>query len=305
MGCDIIYAIISISSVISTLHSTNFIIDYEGVLIMSQTTLVIMAAGMGSRYGGLKQLEAIGQNGEVFMDYAIYDAVKAGFNKAVIIIKKENEADFRRIIGNRIENKIDTTYVFQQLPAHRKKPYGTAEAVLRCKDAVTTPFAVINADDFYGREAYVKMQQHLVTSNDSAMVAYYLKNTLSDSGTVARGICKIDNDGYLQEIDEQLAIPKDNGYPQDTVVSMNFFGLHPTVFPLLEAGFERFLKTADIEKDEYLLPRELDLLIKSGDIKMKVLSSGDLWHGITNPADKDIVISAIRKIEATGTYEGI
>ena len=269
------------------------------------TTVVIMAAGMGSRYGGLKQLEAIGSNGEVFMDYAIHDAIEAGFNKAVLIIKKENEEDFRQIIGNRIENKIDTTYVYQQLPSHRKKPYGTAEAVLCCKDAVKTPFAVLNADDFYGREAYVKMHKQLTSSKDSAMVAYYLKNTLSDSGTVARGICTVDASGYLLEVDEQLAIPKDNNYPANTVVSMNFFGLHPEIFPLLEEGFERFMKTADTAKDEYLLPREIDLLIKAGKLKMKVLSSADLWHGITNPEDKDIVIAAIRKIEATGKYAGI
>jgi len=270
-----------------------------------QTTLVIMAAGMGSRYGGLKQLEAIGTNGEVFMDYAIHDAVKAGFTKAVLIIKKENEEDFKRVIGDRIESKIDTTYVYQQLPSHRKKPYGTAEAVMCCKDAVKTPFAVINADDFYGREAYEKMHKHLTTSKDSATMAYYLKNTLSDSGTVARGICTADKDGYLLEVDEQLAIPKDNDYPPDTIVSMNFFGLHPEIFPLLEEGFERFLKTADISKDEYLIPREIDFLIKEGKLKMKVLSSGDLWYGITNPQDKDIVISAIRKLEATGIYQGI
>jgi len=264
-----------------------------------------MAAGMGSRYGGLKQLEAIGANGEVFMDYAIHDAIQAGFTKAAIIIKKENAEDFRRVIGNRIENKIDTTYVYQQLPAHRRKPYGTAEAVLCCKDVVKTPFAVINADDFYGREAYVKMHSHLTTSPDSAMVAYYLKNTLSDSGTVARGICTVDTNGFLQEVDEQLAIPKDNDYPDDTVVSMNFFGLHPSIFPLLEDGFEKFLQTADIAKDEYLLPKEIDTRIKQGRLKMKVLSSADMWHGITNPEDKDIVIAAIRKIEATGKYTGI
>jgi len=269
------------------------------------TTIVIMAAGMGSRYGGLKQLEAIGSNGEVFMDYAIHDAIQAGFNKAVLIIKKENEDDFRRIIGGRIENKIDTTYVYQELPTHRRKPYGTAEAVLCCRDAVKTPFAVLNADDFYGREAYVKMHNHLTTSKDSAMVAYYLKNTLSDSGTVARGICKVDANGYLQEVDEQLAIPKNNDYPADTVVSMNFFGLHPGIFPLLEEGFEKFLKTADKAKDEYLLPKEIDLMIKTGKLKMKVLSSRDLWHGITNPEDKDIVIASIREIESTGKYAGI
>ena len=271
---------------------------------MVNTTLVIMAAGMGSRYGGLKQLEPIGSNGEVFMDFSIYDAIKAGFNKAVIIIKKENEADFRRVIGNRIENKIDTSYVFQKLPSHRVKPYGTAEAVLCCKDVVNTPFGVLNADDFYGREAFVKMRGHLATSTDSAMVAYYLKNTLSDSGTVARGICKVE-DGYLVEVDEQLKIPKDNDYPPDTIVSMNFFGLHPEIFPMLEGEFERFLQTADINKDEFLLPFEMDKLIKAGKIKMKVLSSSDLWHGITNPEDKDIVISAIRKIEAEGKYAGI
>lgn len=272
---------------------------------MAQTTLVIMAAGMGTRYGGLKQLEPIGSNGEVFMDYAIFDAVRAGFDKAVIIIKKENEADFRRIMGNRIEKKIDTAYVFQALPSHRKKPYGTAEAVLCCKDAVTTPFAVLNADDFYGREAYIKIHDHLAASNDSAMVAYYLRNTLSESGTVARGICVVGEDGYLLEVDEQLAIPKDNDYPRETIVSMNLFGLHPDIFPLLDAGFEGFLKTADIDKDEYLLPREIDFLIKTGKLRMKVLSSSDLWHGITNPRDKDIAIRAIRDIEATGAYEGI
>ena len=174
----------------------------------TETTLVIMAAGMGSRYGGLKQLEAIGPNGEVFMDYAIHDAIQAGFNKAAIIIKKQNEEDFRRILGHRIENKIDTSYVFQELPTHRKKPYGTAEAVLCCKDTVKTPFAVINADDFYGREAYIKMHAHLKSSKDSAMVAYYLKNTLSDGGTVARGICKVGIDGYLQKVDEQLPSQK-------------------------------------------------------------------------------------------------
>ena len=271
---------------------------------MQESTIVIMAAGMGSRYGGLKQLEPIGINGEVFMDFSIYDAVKAGFTKAVIIIKKENEEDFRKIIGNRIESKIDTTYVYQQLPSHRTKPYGTAEAVLCCKDAVKTPFAVLNADDFYGSQAYDKMHKHLTSSKDSAMVAYYLKNTLSDSGTVARGICKIEN-GYLTEIDEQLSIPRDNAYPPDTVVSMNFFGLHPEIFPMLDAHFEKFLKTADINKDEFLLPRVIDDLIKTGKIKMKVLASDDLWHGITNPEDKDIVIAAIRKIEAQGKYKDI
>jgi len=272
---------------------------------ITKTTLVIMAAGMGSRYGGLKQLEAIGSNGKVFMDYAIYDAIKAGFDKAVIIIKKENEEDFRQVIGNRIEDKIDTSYVFQKLPDHRKKPYGTAEAVLCCKDVVNTPFAVINADDFYGGQAYAKIHTHLTTSKDSAMVAYYLKNTLSDTGTVARGVCKVGSDGYLLEVDEQLAIPKDNDYPADTIVSMNFFGLQPEIFPMLELGFENFLKTADINKDEYLLPREIDAYIKAGKMRMKVLSSDDLWHGITNPEDKDIVISAIKEIELAGKYEGI
>ena len=269
------------------------------------TEIVIMAAGMGSRYGGLKQLEPIGSNGEVFMDYAIYDAVKAGFNKAVVIIKKENEEDFRRVIGNRIENKIDTVYVFQKLPPHRKRPYGTAEAVLCCKNTVKMPFAVINADDFYGRDSYVKMHGHLMSSKDSATMAYYLKNTLSDSGTVNRGICKVADDGYLLEIDEQIGIPKEHGYPPETIASMTFFGLHPDIFPMLESGFEEFLKTADREKDEYLLPRAIDRFIKAGKIKMKVLTSDDLWYGITNPEDKDIVISAIRKIESAGEYERI
>jgi len=264
-----------------------------------------MAAGMGSRYGGLKQLEPIGSGGQVFMDFAIYDAIKAGFNKAVIIIKKENEEDFRRIIGDRIAEKIETSYVYQELPSHRKKPYGTADAVLCCKDVVTTPFAVINADDFYGAEAYAKMHAHLTTSQDSAMVAYYLKNTLSDSGTVARGVCKVDTNSYLQEVDEQLAIPKDNDYPADTIVSMNFFGFQPSIFAQLEDGFAEWKNTADLDKDEYLLPREVDRLIKSGQMRMKVLSSADLWHGITNPEDKDIVINAIRKIEAAGKYQGI
>jgi UTP-glucose-1-phosphate uridylyltransferase len=263
-----------------------------------------MAAGMGNRYGGLKQLEPIGAKGEVFMDFSIHDAVKAGFNKAVIIIKRENEGDFKRVIGNRIENKIETAYVYQQLPPHRAKPYGTAEAVLCCRDAVTTPFAVINADDFYGREAFVKIHGHLTSSTDSAMVAYYLRNTLSEGGTVARAICKTEN-GYLLELDEQLKIPRDNDYPPDTVVSMNFFGLHPGIFPLLAANYERFLQTADTAKDEILLPVELGNLVETGKIKMKVYSSGDRWYGITNPQDKDAVIAAIRAIEASGAYEGI
>ena len=271
----------------------------------TSTAIVIMAAGMGSRYGGLKQLEPIGSNGEVFMDYAVYDAIKAGFNKAVIIIKKENEEDFRRVAGNRIENKIDTDYVFQKLPPHRKRPYGTAEAVLCCKNIVKTPFAVINSDDFYGRDSYMKMHRHLISSKESATMAYYLKNTLSDSGKVNRGICKVADDGYLLEIDEQTGITKDHGYPPETIASMTFFGLHPDIFPMLESGFEEFLKTADINinTDEYLLPRAIDRFIKAGKIKMKVLPSDDLWYGITHPEDKDTVISAIRKIESAGGYK--
>jgi dTDP-glucose pyrophosphorylase len=268
----------------------------------AKTTIAIMAAGMGSRFGGLKQLEAIGPSGEVFMDYAVYDAVRAGFDKAVIIIKKENEDDFRQVIGKRIENIIDTEYAFQELPSHRKKPYGTAEAVLCCRDIIKTPFAVINSDDFYGRGAYIKMREHLAFSKDSAMMAYYLSNTLSDNGTVNRGICKVSTDGYLLEVDERLAIPKDNGYPPETIVSMTFFGLHTEVFPLLESGFESFIKTADIEKDEFMLTREIDALIKSEKIRIKVLPSDEMWYGITHPEDKDNVAAAIKKMETAGRY---
>ncbi len=272
---------------------------------MKSATLVVMAAGMGSRFGGLKQLEPIGKNGEVIIDFSVYDAMKAGFDKVVFIIKKEIEADFKRIVGSRVENKIKVDYVYQEAPSNRKKPYGTAQAVMLCKDVVNTPFAVINADDYYGKEAYVKIYEHLTTSPEFAMVGYYLRNTVTENGTVTRGVCKIE-DGYLVEVIEKMDIAKENEYPTDTIVSMNMWGLHPWIFSEFEAGFKKFVETTpNIEKDEFYLPMAMDTFIKAGKIKVKALSSSDKWYGVTYKEDKEAVVNALTKMVNEGMYEGM
>lgn len=290
------------------------------------TTLVVMAAGMGSRFGGLKQLEPVGTNGEVLLDYSVYDAVKAGFNKVVFVIKKEIEKDFRELVGKRIEQKIDVDYAFQELdklpagftvPADRKKPWGTGHAILCCKDLVDQPFAAVNADDFYGPSAYQQINHYLAQqTGDYCMVGFRLKNTLTDNGTVSRGVCKADSNGHLLDIQEITDIAADCAYldadknkvvlPADTIVSMNMWGFTPDLFGYLEEGFHAFL-TEKIEqpKAEFFLPFQIDELIKDGRKQVKVLVAEDKWYGMTYREDKPVLKAAIAAMTEKGLYQGI
>lgn len=300
---------------------------------MKNTTLVIMAAGIGSRFGGgIKQLEPMGPNGEIIMDYSIYDAKAAGFNKVVFILRKDIEEDFREIIGQRIEKVIDVDYVFQSLddlpegfsaPADRKKPWGTGQAVLCCKGVVNEPFAVINADDYYGKEAFRKVHDYLVGERttdkvyDMCMAGFILKNTLSDNGAVTRGVCVVDENEYLAQVVETSGIcmtpegtiaHEDNGSDMeitpDQHVSMNMWGFTPGFLNELETGFKAFLEEIpDGEvKREYLLPTIVDQLIKADKASVKVLETRDKWFGVTYKEDKESVVSAFKKLIADGVY---
>ncbi|MEG1996412.1 MAG: sugar phosphate nucleotidyltransferase [Oscillospiraceae bacterium] len=271
---------------------------------MKEISLVVMAAGMGSRFGGLKQMEPVGRGGEVIIDFSVYDAIKAGFNKVVFIIKKENEEEFKCAVGNRISKKIKTEYVFQSIPSNRKKPYGTGEAILCCKDVISGPFAVINADDFYGAGAYKTIYDFLSQSDECAMVGYKLENTLTENGTVARGVCNIEN-GYLTDVTEYTSIPKDNDLPKDTIVSMNLWGLQSNIFDEIENQFNNFKKNANIDKDEFFIPSVIDLMIKSKKAKVRVLTSQDKWYGVTYKEDKPQLVNAISNLVDGGLYNGI
>lgn len=277
-------------------------------------TLVVMAAGMGSRFGGLKQLEPIGPNGEVILDFSVYDAVKAGFNKVVFIIRKDIEKDFRELVGKRIEDKVKVEYVFQSIdklpegfdvPAGRTKPWGTGHAVYCCKDIVKEPFALINADDYYGQSAFKAIYDELVSSDATCMVGYKLGNTLTENGTVARGVCDVEN-GILKSITEHTALDKNSGIPLDTIVSMNMWGLRPEIFDRVEAGFVKFLKNIqDPLKNEYYIPFVIDGAIKEDGEKVKVLKTDEKWYGVTYREDKESVVGAIKKLFAEGIYDGI
>lgn len=300
---------------------------------MKNTTLVIMAAGIGSRFGGgIKQLEPMGPNGEIIMDYSIYDAKAAGFNKVVFILRKDIEEDFREIIGQRIEKVIDVEYVFQSLddlpegfraPADRKKPWGTGQAVLCCKGVVKEPFAVINADDYYGKEAFKKVHDYLVSDGttdkvyDLCMAGFILKNTLSDNGAVTRGVCMVDAEDYLSQVVETSGIymtpegriaHEDNGSDMvitpDQHVSMNMWGFTPNFLNELETGFKAFLEEIpDGEvKREYLLPTIVDQLIKADKASVKVLETRDKWFGVTYKEDKESVVASFKKLIADGVY---
>lgn len=300
---------------------------------MKNTTLVIMAAGIGSRFGGgIKQLEPMGPNGEIIMDYSIYDAKAAGFNKVVFILRKDIEEDFREIIGQRIEKVIDVEYVFQSLddlpegfraPEDRKKPWGTGQAVLCCKGVVNEPFAVINADDYYGKEAFKKVHDYLVSDGttdkvyDLCMAGFILKNTLSDNGAVTRGVCMVDAEDYLSQVVETSGIymtpegriaHEDNGSDMvitpDQHVSMNMWGFTPNFLNELETGFKAFLEEIpDGEvKREYLLPTIVDQLIKADKASVKVLETRDKWFGVTYKEDKESVVASFKKLIAAGVY---
>ena len=271
------------------------------------TELLIMAAGMGSRFGGLKQIEPIGPNGEIILDFSVYDAVQAGFNKAVIIIKKEIEKEFRAACGKRIEKMIDVEYVFQELdklpagyqvPVERTKPWGTGHAVLCAKDQITAPFAVINADDYYGASSYQMIHDWLVSSKEMCMVGYQLGNTLTENGKVSRGVCEIEN-GYLISVTEHTALDKNSGIPLDTIVSMNMWGLGPDVFPYLEKEFELFLQNnITVPKAEFFLPSAVSKRIQEEKRPVRVLETAERWYGVTYREDMPQVKQAMCDIIA-------
>lgn len=288
-------------------------------------TLVVMAAGMGSRFGGLKQIEPIGKNGEILIDFSIYDAVKAGFNKVVFVIKHSIEKDFKAVVGKRIEKMVKTEYVFQEndvlpdgfvCPADRVKPWGTAHAVLCCRDVVKEPFAVINADDYYGQSAYKQMADFLKSNDkDYCMVGFRLVNTLTDNGSVSRGVCEI-KDGELVSVTERTKIvdckySEDNGatwtaLKPDTVVSMNLWGFMPDLFDYAADGFVDFLREKiNVPKSEYFLPSIVSKLIETGEKKVKVLVAEDKWYGVTYKEDKQDVCAALNKMIDEGLYEGL
>ena len=288
-------------------------------------TLVVMAAGMGSRFGGLKQLEPIGNNGEVILDFSVYDALKAGFNKVVFVIKHEIEDSFKRLVGDRIAQKVHVEYVFQETdvlpqgfvcPPDRVKPWGTAHAVLCCKDVVKEPFAVINADDYYGKTGFLKIAEHLKNeNNDYCMVGFRLANTLTENGSVSRGVCEIQN-GCLQSVTERTKIvncqySEDDGktwirLAPDTIVSMNLWGFRPDIFEYAQRGFIEFLKSHLNEpKAEYYLPSVVSDLISAGQKKVTVLVAEDKWYGITYKEDKQSVTAALTHMIEQNLYDGI
>ena len=295
-----------------------------------KTALVIMAAGIGSRFGGgIKQLAPVGPNGEIIMDYSIHDAIKAGFNKVVFIIRKDIEDDFREIIGNRIEKicekaGVEVAYAFQSLdklpdgysvPQGRTKPWGTGQAVLVAKDVVSEPFAVINADDYYGKAAFANIHNFLVSEvkdNGFCMAGFVMKNALSDNGAVTRGICRTDGNGYLTKVVETSGIEKTVTGAQaggveidvNSPVSMNMWGLPVKYMEMLENDFGKFLDgiSGNELKAEYLLPIHIGGLLENGEITVKVLPTNDKWFGVTYKEDKDFVIESFRQLIADGVY---
>lgn len=299
---------------------------------MSKVTLIVMAAGIGSRFGGgIKQLEAVGPNGEIIMDYSIHDALEAGFNKVVFVIRKDLEKDFKEIIGRRMEKLVEVEYAYQELndiperfqkkTEERKKPWGTGQAILCCKDVVDEPFLVINADDYYGKEAYREAYAYLTGRKDdnayeACMVGFVLKNTLSDNGGVTRGVCKVDEHRMLSEIVETSNIVKtaegaavqteDGAVPIDveSEVSMNMWGLSPKFFEVLDKGFDEFLEKLDPEnlKGEYLLPTIIGDLLNEGKMRVEVRKSHDEWFGVTYKEDKPDVVASIQKLITDGVY---
>lgn len=283
----------------------------KGAIAMN-TELLIMAAGMGSRFGGLKQIQPIGPNGEMILDFSIYDAVKAGFNKAVFIIKKEIEKEFREVCGKRIEKMIDVDYAFQELnklpegysvPKDRQKPWGTAHAVLCARDIVKSPFAVINADDFYGQTSYQLIHDELVKNENMCMVGYKLGNTITENGTVSRGVCEVEN-GFLKSVTEHTALDKNSGIPLDKIVSMNMWGLAPDIFPYMEKEFRLFLDERINEpKSECYLPSVVSKRIVEENKPVKVLETAEKWYGVTYREDMDSVRAAMEKYINEGLYE--
>lgn len=302
-----------------------------------KTSLVIMAAGIGSRFGGgIKQLEPVGMHGEIIMDYSIHDAIEAGFNKIIFIIRKDIEEAFREVIGERIEAicrqlNVEIDYAFQaiddipkgvKLPKDRTKPWGTGQAVLACKGLIKEPFAVINADDYYGKESFFELHDFLEEytpekPTDFCAAGFILKNTLSENGGVTRGVCQVNENGYLTGIDEtknivkvgnKAAVQKEDGQEpidENSHVSMNMWGLTPEFVETLEKGFKEFFEKPDVDvlKGEYLLPIYIDELLQKGEVTVKVLETQDKWFGVTYKEDKDSVVESFKKLIEEGVYK--
>lgn len=281
---------------------------------------------MGSRYGGLKQIDPVGPGGEAILDYSVFDAIRAGFTRVVFIIRRDIEADFKASIGKRFAGRVNVDYVFQELanlpsgfsvPPGRKKPWGTAHAILMAADTVREPFAAINADDFYGRNSYRLLAEHLDAGTpDFAMVGFILRNTLSDFGTVARGLCRLSADGYLEGVTELTSIEKDGSSARykdaegrtqsltgNEAVSMNIWGFTPALFPLLRQLMIEFLeKSGHEEKSEFYIPTAVNTLVSRGKAKVKVLRTPDPWFGVTYREDRPRVVESIRQLVSAGEY---
>ena len=291
-------------------------------------TLVIMAAGMGSRYGGLKQIDKIGPGGEIVIDYSIFDAIRAGFGKVVFIIRKDIEESFREVVEPHIRGRIPFAYVHQELtalpagftaPADRKKPWGTTHAILQCRGTVNEPFGVVNADDFYGRTSFQLLADTLknrpVQAREYALIGFRIKNTLSEHGAVSRGVCEVDGRNRLTKIVERVKIERRGGpiqveidgawhdLAENTPVSMNMWGFTPALFEDIDREFRAFLQTqATNPKSESYIPATVDSLIQQGRASVEVLDSPDAWLGMTYPEDKPTVGAGIRKLIAAGQY---
>jgi len=300
---------------------------------MEKPVLVVMAAGMGSRYGGLKQIDPVDEQGHIIIDFSIYDAIMAGFEKVIFVIKKEIEEDFKKVIHRCVLNLKQVEFVYQELtdvpgdftiPEGRVKPWGTGHAILCCKDKIKGPFAVINADDFYGREAFKMIYDFLSSDAENqqnlyAMVGYQLKNTLTENGSVARGVCEVDDNGFLTTVVERIKIEKFSDgvkyYDEekdewininpDSTVSMNFWGFKAGIMEELEKQFDTFLKTEIIDnpiKSEFLIPTVVQRMIEAQKIKVKVLKSNNQWFGVTYKADKEVVERKIIELKEQGVY---
>ncbi len=298
---------------------------------MPSLTLIVMAAGIGSRYGGLKQIESVGPSGEIIIEYSVYDALRAGFDKIVCIVRKDIEDVFREKIGRKIEKRTETAYVIQSLdqiplgfsvPEGRTKPWGTAQAILACRESIGTPFVAINADDFYGFTPFETLASHMRQARDKdglydyGMIGYKLRNTLSDHGHVARGVCRSNSEGYLVDIRELLKVQK---FPRgikhtkndvdwhplsgESMTSMNFWGFTPSLFKELEERFAGFLEeNADSLKGEFLIPEVVGSLVREGKARVKILPTHERWFGVTYPQDLPFVREAIRNLVEEGRY---
>jgi dTDP-glucose pyrophosphorylase len=289
-------------------------------------TLLILAAGMGSRYGGLKQIDPVGPSGETLMDYSVYDALRVGFDKVVFVIRRDLEQSFKEKIGRRYEQRVRVEYVYQELnalpagfptPDNRKKPWGTGHAILVAASAIQEPFAAINADDFYGAESFRLLARHLQsTPTDYAMVGFVLRNTLSEFGSVSRGVCRLGPGDFLQSIVELTRIERDGAAAKytdatqtvhpltnDELVSLNLWGFQPQIFAQLEREFVEFLKNnREDEKAEFFISTVIGTLVAKGEAKVKVLRTSDSWFGITYREDRPIVVSGIAHLVRNGVY---